>query len=80
MAERFYGGLGWPMVIEAEDPDEIIEKLEAKRNRTERKQQLVSVQSLNRTLRRSLGTVAGARIEAELDGRFRKLYKLRAKG
>lgn len=79
MAERFYNGLGYPMIVESEDVDAVIEKLEAKKNRTERKAQLVTVQSLNRSLRRTLGTVTGRRIETELDRRFRKLYKLRMK-
>jgi uncharacterized protein (DUF2267 family) len=63
-----------------EDVEATLAKLEEKRNRTERKAQMVTVQTLNRSLRRTLGTVTGQRIEAELDRRFRNLYKVRMKG
>ena len=73
--DKFSGGM-----IELGEADEIMEKLEAKRNRTEKRAQVVTVQSLNRALRHVIGTVVGAKIERELDQRFRKAYRLRMKG
>lgn len=64
-----------------EDVQEVIKAL-AKRNRMAREEALrnQSMEKLQRQLKTSLNTAFGKAIEAEMNRRFRQLYKVRMKG
>ena len=76
---RFHYGLEFAMSHSEVEIEEAIRKLEAKQNR-QRAKERSKFYKLQEQLKAEIGTAFGKRIEAELDGKFRKLRNLRMKG
>ncbi len=78
----FHCGLEFVLAHNDDEIEEIIKKLEAKRNRRAmaKKNRTESLNSLQKKLRANLGTKQGIMIEAELNMRFEKMRRIRMKG